>query len=268
MEKSKLNKIIKRVVTALVMIPVVIGALYVGFPYLHLAALIFGGLMAWEWSTMIPNKNAVVYAVTYSLCIVSAIVFPSALGIALLTLGSAIFIWLKSKEENHRGLLTLGVFYITIGFGSVVWLYNTVGFIDTLWFLLMVWSVDTGGYIFGSTIKGPKLAPKISPNKTWSGLIGGIVFAVAASTIYFYLLSLLNVVKVDAKSQIFFAVLGGIIAGVSQIGDLIESAIKRKLGLKDSSHLIPGHGGVFDRIDGLIFAAPFVYWLFAYALEY
>ena len=261
MEKSKLNNIIKRVVTALVMIPVVIGALYVGFPYLHLAALIFGGLMAWEWSTMIPNKNAVVYAVTYSLCIVSAIVFPSALGIALLTLGAAIFIWLKSKEENHRGLLTLGVFYITIGFGSVVWLYNTVGFIDTLWFLLMVWSVDTGGYIFGSTIKGPKLAPKISPNKTWAGLIGGALLSVVVSVIYCKLFS-------SQDHIVFYAVLGGIIAVVAQIGDLVESHIKRSLNIKDSSNLIPGHGGAFDRVDGLIFVAPLVFLLFKYAVSF
>lgn len=261
MEKSKLNKIIKRVVTALVMIPVVIGALYVGFPYLHLAALIFGGLMAWEWSNMIPNKNAVVYAVTYSLCIVSAIVFPSTLGIALLTLGSAFFIWFKAKEEDHRGLLTLGVFYITIGFGSVVWLYNTVGFIDTLWFLLMVWSVDTGGYIFGSTIKGPKLAPKISPNKTWAGLIGGALLSVVVSIIYCKLFS-------TQDHIVFYAVLGGIIAVVAQIGDLVESHIKRSLNIKDSSNLIPGHGGAFDRVDGLIFAAPLVFLLFKYVVSF
>lgn len=261
MEKSKLNKIIKRVVTALVMIPVVIGALYVGFPYLHLAALIFGSLMAWEWSNMIPNKNAVVYAVTYSLCIVSAIVFPSALGIALLTLGSAFFIWFKAKEEDHRGLLTLGVFYITIGFGSVVWLYNTVGFIDTLWFLLMVWSVDTGGYIFGSTIKGPKLAPKISPNKTWAGLIGGALLSVVVSIIYCKLFS-------TQDHIVFYAVLGGIIAVVAQIGDLVESHIKRSLNIKDSSNLIPGHGGAFDRVDGLIFAAPLVFLLFKYVVSF
>ncbi len=260
MEKSKLNKIIKRVVTALIMIPVVIGALYIGFPYLHMGALIFGGLMAWEWSTMIPNKNAVVYAVTYSLCIASAIVFPSALAIAVLTLASALFIWFKAKNEMHRGLLTLGVFYITIGFGSVIWLYNTVGFIDTLWFLLMVWSVDTGGYIFGSTIKGPKLAPKISPNKTWAGLIGGALLSVVVSIIYCRVFS--------AQDNItFYAVLGGIIAVVAQIGDLVESHIKRSLNIKDSSNLIPGHGGAFDRVDGLIFAAPLVFLLFKYAVS-
>ena len=121
--------------------------------------------------------------------------------------------------------------------------------------------MDIGGFIVGCNLKGPKLAPKISPNKTWSGLIGGIVLAMAVSYLYIYL-----VVRDDKGMHMFFVVLGGLIAAISQIGDLIESAIKRKLGIKDSSSLIPGHGGVFDRIDGLIFAAPFFYWLFAYGL--
>ena len=125
----------------------------------------------------------------------------------------------------------------------------------------MVWAMDVGGFIVGCNLKGPKLAPKISPNKTWSGLIGGIILAMAVSYLYIYL-----VIRDDTGMHTFFVILGGIVAAVSQIGDLIESAIKRKLGIKDSSSLIPGHGGVFDRIDGLIFAAPFFYWLFAYGL--
>lgn len=261
MDKSKLNKFIKRAVTAVILIPIVIGVLYIGFPYLHLMAAIFGCMMAWEWATMIPNKKAVVYAVTYALCIVSAIVFPSALAITILTLGSAVFVWYKAKDEQHRGLLTLGVFYITVGFGSVVWLYNTVGFLDALWFMLMVWSVDTGGYIFGSTIKGPKLAPKISPNKTWAGLIGGMILSMAVSVIY-------SMALTTHEHIVFYAVLGGIIAIVAQIGDLVESYIKRSLNIKDSSNLIPGHGGAFDRVDGLIFSAPLVLLLFKYVVSF
>ena len=109
---------------------------------------------------------------------------------------------------------------------------------------------------------------KISPNKTWSGLIGGIILAVAVSELYFKIFAHYRIIRIDHSTEVIFAVLGAIIALVSQIGDLIESAIKRHLKIKDSSALIPGHGGVFDRIDGLIFAAPFVYWVFAYALWY
>ena len=109
---------------------------------------------------------------------------------------------------------------------------------------------DIGGYVFGCSLKGPKLAPKISPNKTWAGLLGGIFLAVVISYgICWYF---------DAGAVVnAYITMAAALAVIAQIGDLIESAIKRHLGLKDSSNIIPGHGGIFDRVDGLIFAAPF-----------
>ena len=132
----------------------------------------------------------------------------------------------------------------------------------TLWFILMVWSVDIGGYAVGPIFKGPKLAPKISPNKTWSGLIGGVILAIAVSFIYMWFTGNLFDLPMPMKTQLKFAQLGAAVAFIAQIGDLVESAIKRHLNIKDSSSLIPGHGGVFDRIDGLIFVAPIVYCYF------
>ena len=132
----------------------------------------------------------------------------------------------------------------------------------TLWFLFMIWSVDIGGYIIGSSLKGPKLAPSISPNKTWSGLIGGVVLACSVSFLYMLAMQKIFDLPMPMTEQLKFIQLGVFIAVVAQIGDLIESAIKRYLGIKDSSNLIPGHGGIFDRIDGLIFAAPIVYCYF------
>ena len=119
----------------------------------------------------------------------------------------------------------------------------------------MIWATDTGGYIVGKTVKGPKLAPKISPNKTWSGLLGGMAFSGLVCWGYAFLFG---------ADDWRFAVAGALLAVIEQVGDLIESAIKRHLGIKDSSSLIPGHGGVFDRIDGMIFTAPFVYLILAY----
>lgn len=273
-KEKKMGTLAKRTLAALVMLPVVIGTLWVGYPFIDVLALVVGALLSWEWANMASNRNSSSYMGAYIVSLAVALLVYDTLAMVSAIILASLYVWFKSAKEEHRYILTLGVPYISIGIGSLLWIYHDVfiyhpyDFYMTLWFMLMVWAMDIGGYIVGCNLKGPKLAPKISPNKTWSGLIGGIVFAVAASTIYFYVLSLLNVVKVDAKSQMFFAILGGIIAGVSQIGDLIESAIKRRLGLKDSSNLIPGHGGVFDRIDGLIFAAPIVYWLFAYALGY
>lgn len=165
----------------------------------------------------------------------------------------------QGRGEERRNLLTLGVPYISVGIGSLIWLFGTVGFVTTLWFLIMVWCVDIGGYVVGCNLKGPKLAPKISPNKTWSGLIGGVVFSVAASVVFSHLFSL-------HANALFYAVFGGVIAVIAQIGDLVESYIKRSIGIKDSSNLIPGHGGVFDRVDGLIFTAPLVALWFKFGL--
>lgn len=261
MAKSKVNSIIKRIITALVLIPVTIGVMYAGFPYIQIMILLFGGMLAWEWANMVPNTKASVYGIAYALSMAAAVLFPSVIGTAIVVFGAAVLVWSKAAGEERRGLLTLGVLYISVGIGSLIWLYETVGFLDTLWFVLMVWSVDTGGYLFGSTLKGPKLAPKISPNKTWSGLIGGMLLAVLASMAYSYAVA-------SHENIAFYAVLGGIIAVIAQIGDLVESHIKRTLGIKDSSNLIPGHGGVFDRVDGLIFAAPLVFLLFKYGVSF
>ena len=135
-----------------------------------------------------------------------------------------------------------------------MWIYYITAF-HILCFVIIVWATDIGGYIVGKSLKGPKLAPKISPNKTWSGLLGGMALASFCSWGYLYLFGI---------NDWRLAIAGAIVAVIEQIGDLVESAIKRHLKIKDSSTLIPGHGGVFDRIDGLIFTAPFVFLLLFY----
>lgn len=261
MEKSKKSSLIKRTITALILAPITIAAIYFGHPYLNVLALVAGAALAWEWDNMVPNRGATVYIVCYVTALAATVLMTSPLMIALVIIGATLLVWNKAKGEVRRNLLTLGVPYIAVGLGSLVWLYNFVGFTTTIWFLIMVWSVDIGGYFVGSTLKGPKLAPKISPNKTWSGLIGGMTFSVIASIIFSYVFGAYN-------NHLIYAILGAVIAVIAQIGDLFESHIKRSLGIKDSSNLIPGHGGVFDRIDGLIFAAPFVALLFKYGMMF
>lgn len=273
MAKTELSTLQKRILTSLIMIPLVIGALRSAHPYVDILVFAVGALLAWEWSTMIPNKRASTYAICYTFALgCSLIVFDRIVLFISLAILTA-FVYLKAKDEDYRKLLTLGVPYISVGVGSLYWMYylfETFGslpgekgsFVMTLWFMLMVWSVDIGGYVIGSALRGPKLAPKISPNKTWSGLAGGVLLAVAVSFIYMYATKNIFSLPMPLSEQLKFAQLGAFVAVVAQIGDLIESAIKRYLGVKDSSSLIPGHGGVFDRIDGLIFAAPVVYAIF------
>lgn len=272
-KSKKINSVEKRILAALVMLPVAIGALWFGYPYIDILALLVGTLFAWEWANMVPNRNVPVYALCYLFSLCVSLLYSTGCT-AVVIAATTIFVWLKARREKERFLLALGVPYISIGIGALLWIYHfgfgryfpSYNFYMTLWFFVMVWSMDIGGYVVGCSLKGPKLAPKISPNKTWSGLIGGIVLAMAVSLIYFEAFMIFGVLEIDLKTCKFFSLLGGLVALISQIGDLIESAIKRHLGIKDASTLIPGHGGIFDRIDGLVFAAPFVYWLFAYWL--
>ncbi len=253
MEKPKLNSLLKRIVTALILVPLTIFCLWAGYPYIQIFALVTGAMLAWEWARMVPSVRGAFYAVSYTVVMASAVALGSWTGYWIMLAGGTALVWFKARGEAHRNLLVLGVPYISIGIGSLIWLYELAGLSLTLWYVLAVWAVDVGGYIVGCSLKGPKLAPKISPNKTWSGLLGGMFLSFAVSSAYLWGLG------VPDNSMILFGAWAAAVAVVAQIGDLVESAIKRRLNLKDSSDLIPGHGGVFDRVDGLIFAAPFVF---------
>ncbi len=273
MVKTEFSSLQKRILASVVMVPFVIGALYAGHPYLDTLIFLVGTILSWEWSSMIPNQKQNVYATAYTFALGCSLLIFDKYFLAFSILATAVFIYIKAAKEKHRLLLALGAPYISIGIGALYWIYylfdslgdvvyENAGFVMTLWYLLMVWSVDIGAYIVGSSLRGPKLAPKISPNKTWSGLIGGVLSSIIVSCIFWFSTASLLALQMTLIAQIKFAVFGAVIAVVAQIGDLIESSIKRHLNVKDSSSLIPGHGGIFDRVDGLIFAAPFVYIIF------
>ena len=144
----------------------------------------------------------------------------------------------------------LGVLYLSIPLLALVWLraLPDVGLVMILWLFLVVWTTDVMAYVVGRKVGGPKLAPSISPGKTWSGLCGGMAGAAVVAGLMSTFMEPFHLLP-----SIVLA-LG--LAVVAQIGDLAESAMKRQAGVKDSGGLIPGHGGLFDRIDGLLFAAP------------
>ena len=157
----------------------------------------------------------------------------------------------RLNPGGHPALsLLLGWGYMLAGAASLHWLRSdgTVGLMDVLFLLAVVWSSDIGAYIAGRVLGGPKLAPRISPGKTWSGALGGLAAAMLVG---------LLVSRQFAPGPVAHALLvAGVLSVASQLGDLLESACKRHFGVKDSSRLIPGHGGVFDRLDGVLGAAP------------
>ena len=142
-----------------------------------------------------------------------------------------------------------GVLYAAVFFGSMVFLRNDphFGFVVMVWLFAIIWTVDIAAYFVGRTIGGPKLWPAVSPNKTWSGAIGGTIGGLVAGTAVILLAAL-------ALRPAHGAVMLAIVVA-AQLGDLMESAVKRRFGVKDSGQLIPGHGGLMDRCDSLVAAS-------------
>ena len=160
--------------------------------------------------------------------------------------------YMMSKRKKYS---MIGYIFLFFSFYSVFELRNN--FPGDYFYLLLITIVcvatDIGGYIFGKTFKGPKLT-KISPNKTYSGMIGGFFLSIILTTIYINYFNLIQK-KIEFTIEIFFIVL--LVSAVSQIGDIVISYFKRLSKIKNTGKIIPGHGGLLDRIDGMIFAFPF-----------
>jgi phosphatidate cytidylyltransferase len=254
-----------RVLSALVLLPVVLALLYIGglgFAFLLAVAAV---LMAGEWDRL--TEGAIDGSIQHPkrlggfgphgvasalvLLVVLALGYFGQAGWALLLLVPGALLLAVMSRLNGRSVLwpVLGLFWLGLPCLALLWLrMGDDGMLAVSWLFLAVWSCDTGAYFAGRRIGGPKLAPRVSPKKTWSGLLGGMALAALASALLALALGLTGVVVL--------AVLGALLALISQGGDLAESAVKRHFKVKDSGALIPGHGGILDRVDGVLFAAP------------
>ena len=155
---------------------------------------------------------------------------------------------MNKKEEKGNFWKIAGLAYILIPLSSLIYIKNQENGSDIVfWLFLILWATDIAALLVGKNIGGPKLAPTISPKKTWSGAIGGVL-----ASMFVGLLSSV----VFNQTATFFIMFAGIMSVLEQIGDLTESKFKRHFDVKDSGNIIPGHGGILDRIDGLTFVAP------------
>ena len=163
----------------------------------------------------------------------------------------ALYEWLAMSRAQITVSLA-GILYIVFCVGSFAILYcRETGFENVLVLLGVVWLCDIGAYTAGHLIGGPRLVPRISPNKTWAGAVGGLLLPIIV---------MMAVVRFggDTEPRVFVITCAGVtvIALAAQVGDILESAAKRHFGIKDSGWIMPGHGGILDRIDGLLLAAP------------
>ena len=243
----------QRVISALILLPVGLGILWLGgTPFAIMVGLV-SVIMAYEWHLLVGSALKTtafaIHAVTVLLAVVNMTFGNVVSAFLLVGLGALLAAVAAGFQDRKPYWVGMGVAY-TIGAPLLlIWLRqeSVLGFTGVLALVFAVVATDIGAYFAGKTIGGPKLVPAISPSKTWAGLIGGGVLAAMVSA---------GVASVIDWAPIWLGVVGGFaVAVVSQIGDIIESSIKRRFDAKDSSNLIPGHGGVLDRFDGLMFAA-------------
>ncbi len=241
-----------RLTTALVLGPLVLACIWLGgMWFLALMAVALAGL-AWEWVRLCGGAGLGAAGLAMPGLVLlagglAALGLPW-LAVALLPMGAAL-LW-RLAGPLPRGFLALGVLYLGL-FGVAfitLRLDAGAGRANVFFLLLLVWASDSAAYVAGRALGGPKLWPAVSPGKTWSGAFGGLLGAM--------LVGVLAALLVAPAPLLWAALVAGGLGVVSQAGDLLESGIKRRFGVKDSSHLIPGHGGLLDRLDGFLAAAP------------
>ena len=244
----------------------VLGAIWAGGVWLAGLLLAAAGLMAKEWVDIClargvgaapwaasPNPAAVVFLGAVVLASVAATLGRFLPAFVIIAAGGiAVTALTGLKRGADDVILTLGLAFITIPVMAMAWLGHDIehGMKILFWVLAVVWVTDMGAYFAGSLLGGPKLAPSVSPSKTWSGLFGGLIAAGGlAATV-----GGMGYAPLTGR----FVTLSVLVSLVAQGGDLLESRLKRHFGVKDSGTIIPGHGGILDRVDGLLTAFPFV----------
>ncbi len=242
-----------RILSAAILGPLALACIwYGGLAFASLVAVISAG-MAFEWLQLCEKRvrpgAALAFAALPAAVVLTAL--GGAGGALLLLAAATVALAVQSHGIALDRPIAFGIPYLGIGSVALVWLRQipATGRSDVIVLLLLVWASDIGAYLLGRAIGGPKLAPSISPGKTWSGAIGGLGAAVALGFIASATLS-------HGLSPLRAVGFAALISVVSQAGDLFESQLKRHFGVKDSGWLVPGHGGLLDRLDALLFAAP------------
>jgi phosphatidate cytidylyltransferase len=254
LDRARASPLLLRIASALVLAPLALGAVWAGGRWVLAFVLLGVATMGWEWARLTVRGR---FGVTAALIPMTGLAATAALGLGAGTgiaclvavLGALLVMAAAAASGKAEPLWAAGgTCWIALGavaFLAVAVLPEKVHF-TAYWLLAVVWANDIAAYAAGRSFGGPKLAPRLSPNKTWAGFAGGV----AASGLAGALAGLVSGASLAAL--IGMSLLLGVAA---QLGDLAESWAKRHFGVKDSSRLIPGHGGLLDRVDGLLAAS-------------
>lgn len=241
-----------RVASGVVLAPLFLALVYGERPFFHVLVAAIASVIAWEFVRMdgkvgTKRKALVIAAAVAVIGVKTLVSLSAALG---LTIVATVAVIAADQAAGRKGLhaVHLAIPYAAVPAVALLYVMDAGGSESVFWLLAVIWATDIGAYVCGRLIGGPKLAPSVSPKKTWSGAIGGVIWAVVASAAVYWAYHGLFLPKLVAIAML--------LSILSQAGDLFESALKRRYEVKDSGALIPGHGGLMDRFDGLWAAAP------------
>ena len=252
-KRRNLSDLKLRLVSAVILGPLVLLITYWGGIAFAVLALVAAILFLWEWMTITGTRDALL-PTALSVLTLPAVTVLQVIGmpefaLVVLVVGVAcVFLCSGGGQSGRWG--AEGILYSGLALFSLLAIRSgNDGLLFAFFLMFVVWATDIFAYFVGRAAGGPKLWERVSPKKTWSGALGGLFFATLVGT---GVAALAN-----AQGLFGWAMVAIVLSVVSQAGDLLESAIKRRFDVKDSSRLIPGHGGIMDRIDGLVAAAIF-----------
>jgi phosphatidate cytidylyltransferase len=255
--RADLGSLWPRALSAVALAPFPIAAIWFGSPWLPLLTALAGAVMAWEWGRLCHRgyfgATGIVLVGVVLGAIATATLTTLWLSLVFILFGAGIvFCFARRGSDLDPEWTAFGALWVALPCICLLWLAHAEpnSRATLLWILAVVWATDIGAYLVGRTLGGPRLAPLWSPRKTWAGLAGGVLCAGLvgwATTGWLGISPALPLVLLSAGLAI-----------VGQVGDLAESLAKRRFGVKDSSSLIPGHGGLLDRLDGLLAVLPVV----------
>lgn len=236
-----------RTASGVALIALALAALWLGGVWFWILTSIAAMLMLAEWGELVQSDPKHKRLALFAGCVPLAIMSPLAAGVSFfalgLTVGASFFVTIITRKPR----LGFGIAYVAFPALALLFLRGQEhGLLLALWALATVWATDTGAYAAGRSIGGPKLAPSVSPSKTWAGLGGGVLSSLILGVLLWRFAGL----------SLQLALACPILAVIAQIGDLYESWLKRLAGVKDSGTILPGHGGMLDRLDGLVPVAP------------
>jgi len=246
---SAANDLTARIASAAVLAPAAIAVAWVGGIVFVLFWTIAAAGIFWEWTSLVATARRLILALGFAtLAAMAALTAAGWHAAALLVLAAGVLGVGLCAQARTRLWAVAGLLYAAIALSAPTALRSDAnsGFLALLFLFAVVWLTDILAYFVGRALGGPKLCPAISPKKTWAGAVGGAAGAVVVGVVF---------ASYAELEPVPLALLGFALSVIAQAGDLFESAVKRRFGAKDASHLIPGHGGVMDRLDAFLAAA-------------